>query len=103
MCRLAQLAMPQFLGASDAALEQPGQGTGGLLIHFFPQERVGLVADVLPEVYELWAPGEHKITQLELLMVLMAILSFPEQFRNRRGLWFIDNLAALMAIVNRRC
>ena len=102
MCRLAQLARPQFL-REDAALEQPGQGTGGLLIHFFPHERVGLVADVLPGVYKLWAPGEHRIAQLELLRVMMAILSFPEQFRNRRGLRFIDNLAALMAIVNKGC
>ena len=32
-------------------------------------------------------------------MLAYALLSRPEQFRNRRAIWFIDNIAALMALI----
>ena len=47
-------------------------------------------------------PGDKKIAQLELLQVLYALFSRPARFRGRRGLWFIDNTAALMALIRGR-
>ena len=35
-------------------------------------------------------------------MVLFALVARPAYFRRRRGLWFIDNTAALMALVRGR-
>ncbi len=35
-------------------------------------------------------------------MVLVALLSEPAKFRGTRGVWFIDNVAALMAVVRGR-
>lgn len=31
-------------------------------------------------------------------MVYLALMFFPEHFRGRRGIWFIDRIAALMAL-----
>ena len=53
-------------------------------------------------MYSLWEPGDKKIAQLELLQVLYALFSRPSMFRGRRGLWFIDNTAALMALIRGR-
>ena len=96
---------PRFLAASDAALEQPRQGTGGFLIVWHDteiQEREAFVSVIPPSVYDLWGPGDKKIAQLELLQVLYALFTRPSKFRGRRGLWFIDNTAALMALVRGR-
>ena len=35
-------------------------------------------------------------------MVLVALLEQPARFRGRRGVWFIDNVASLMAVVRGR-
>ncbi len=37
--------------------------------------------------------GGYIINQLELLSILTALLTFPELFRNRLDLWFVDNCA----------
>ncbi|CAE8625530.1 unnamed protein product [Polarella glacialis] len=79
--RAIHLAVPpvqRFVVASDAALEIPRHGAGGEL------------------------EGVHHIAQLELLMVLVALASNPNRCGGRRGVWFIDNTAALMAMVRRR-
>ena len=89
----------RFCVASDAALEAPFQGTGGLVSVWFSssgQLREAFVADIPPAIYALWSAGEKKIAQLELIMVLYGLLARPQLFRNRRGIWFIDNTAALM-------
>ena len=99
------LPHPRFIAASDAALEAPGQGSGGFLLVWFQeqvQQREAFVADIPPQVYDLWKPGEHKIAQLELLMVLYGLYARPHAFRHRRGIWFIDNTAALMALIRGR-
>ena len=91
----------RFVAASDAALESVGEGTGG-----FP-------SDCLPGIYgdqarlcitqhNLWTPGDAKIAQLELMQVLIALTTTPERFRNRRGTWYIDNTAALTALIKGR-
>ena len=95
----------RFLAASDAALESPCQGTGGFLIVWHDdsrQQREAFISLIPPLVYDLWGPGDKKIAQLELLQVLYALFSRPASFRGRRGLWFIDNTAALMALIRGR-
>ena len=95
----------RFCVASDAALESPRQGTGGFVIVWLSpsvQSREAFVADIPIQIYDLWSPGEKKIAQLELIMVLYGLTMRPEKFRNRRGLWFIDNTAALMSLIRGR-
>ena len=95
----------RFCVASDAALESPHQGTGGFVIVWLSpsvQSREAFVADIPIQIYDLWSPGEKKIAQLELIMVLYGLTMRPESFRNRRGLWFIDNTAALMSLIRGR-
>ena len=94
--------LPRFVAASDAALEDPGQGTGGFLIVWLTGEvqmREAFVADIPATLYAYWTPGDKKIAQLELAMVLYVLCARPAQFRNRRGVWYIDNVAALMCLI----
>ena len=90
----------RFCVASDAALEIPQQGSGGFLIVWLdaPERREAFVANIPAAIYSLWTPGDRKIAQLELMMVLYGLLSRPADFRNRRGIWFIDNVAALICV-----
>ena len=91
--------------ASDAALEQPRKGTGGFLIVWQDgdtQTREAFVANIPPDIYSLWSDSEYKIAQLELLMVFMGILTRASLIRNRRGVWFIDNVASLMCLIRGR-
>ena len=95
----------RFCIASDAALEAPRQGTGGFVMDWFnlqEEHREAFVADIPDAIYDLWSPGDKKIAQLELLMVLYGLLARPDSFRHRRGIWFIDNTAALMALIRGR-
>ena len=94
----------RFCVASDAALETPQQGSGGFLIVWLdaPERREAFVANIPAALYSLWTPGDRKIAQLELMMVLYGLLSRPADFRNRRGIWFIDNVAALMCLIRGR-
>ena len=43
-----------------------------------------------------------QIAQLELSMVLLALTSSASTFRAHRGVWFIDNVAASMALIRGR-
>jgi len=52
------------------------------------------------DIEESFARGGYIINQLELLAILTALLTFPELFRNRRALWFVDNCSALSACVH---
>ena len=95
----------RFCVASDAALEVPKAGTGGFLIVWFStceEIREGFVADIPEAIYDLWSPGPHKIAQLELMMVLYALVTRASSFRNRRGVWMVDNIAALMTLIKGR-
>ena len=99
-------AGPRSLAASDAALESPGQGTGGFLVVWHDdhsQQREAFVLIIPPLVYHLWEPGDKKIAQLALLQVLYALFSRPSSFCGRRGLWFIDNTAASFHDLHRDC
>ena len=106
--RVIHLGTPKahrFCGASDAAYES-GQGSGGfLLIHQVGTGRESRWAReviIPPEAYELWNPQATYIAQLELAMVLCAMINLAPLIRNNRGLWFVDNTAALHALVRGR-
>ena len=66
------------------------------------QERLGFVSEIPDILYQLWSPGDAKIAQLELLQVLIALVTVPERFRGRRGVWYMDNTASLMALIKGR-
>ena len=96
---------PRFCVASDAALEEPRAGTGGFLIVWFHgqvEEREAFVSQIPEALYDWFTPGDHKIAQLELIQVLYALCSRASTFRGRRGIWYIDNLAALMCLIRGR-
>ena len=100
------LPCKRFVCASDAAEEPDTGGTGGFLVVWFSgsrQTREGFVADIHPWWYSVWQSAEVHIAQLEISMVVAyALLGRPEHFRNRRGIWFLDNVASLMALVKGR-
>ena len=56
-------------------------------------------AEITEDTYEAFMPGDTKIARLELSMVLFALSTRAATFRGRRGVWFIDNAAALMALI----
>ena len=96
----------RFLAASDAAVEADNPGSGGFHLIFFQpdgsQTRLSFVATNCPELQSLWQPAETHIAQLELSMVLYALVGRPDLFRHRHGLWFLDNVAAVMTLVRGR-
>ena len=95
---------PRFLAASDAAEDVPGQGSGGFHLVWLdePEVRESLVAAIGPEVYACFTPGDQKIAQLELAMLLYALAVRAPSFRGRRGFWCIDSIAALMSLIRGR-
>ena len=96
----------RFLAASDAAVEADNPGSGGFHLIFFQpdgsQTRLSFVATNCAELQSLWQPAETHIAQLELSMVLYALVGRPDLFRHRHGLWFLDNVAAVMTLVRGR-
>ena len=95
----------RFVVASDAALETPFEGTGGFLIVWFngvEECREAFVSHMPRSLYCLFTPGERKIAQLELIQLIFALTTRPDRFRGRRGVWFLDNSAALMAPIRGR-
>ena len=105
-CRLAVLPAPfsRFVAASYAAEDATGQRTGGFLLAWKDDVKVrkAFEAIIAPELYRMFTPGTHKIAQLELSMVLVALVNRPNRFRGRRGVFYVDNLAALMALIRGR-
>ena len=92
----------RVLVASDAAYED-GVVRAGFLIIANPgapdESREGREVIIPPSIYAFWGHCETYIAQLELLVVLCAMLEFPEHVRGSQGFWFVDNVAALMALV----
>ena len=60
------------------------------------------VATNCAELQTLSQPAETHIAQLELSMVLYALVERPDLFPHRQGLWFLDNVAAVMTLVRGR-
>ena len=96
----------RFLAASGAAVEADNPGSGGFHLIFFQpdgtQIRLSFVATNCAELQSLWQPAETHIAQLELSMVLYTLVERPDLFRHRHGLWFLDNVAAVMTLVRGR-
>eukprot|EP00435_Cladocopium_sp_Y103_P060929 s497_g22.t1 len=96
----------RFLAASDAAIEEDTGGSGGFHLIFFQSDqsqiRLSFVATNCNELRHQWQPAITHIAQLELAMVLYALVERPDLFRGRRGLWFLDNVAAVMTLVRGR-
>jgi len=96
----------RFLAASDAAVEADNPGSGGFHLIFLQldgsQTRLSFVATNCAELQALWQPAETHIAQLELSMVLYALIERPDLFRHRHGLWFLDNVVAVMTLVRGR-
>ena len=92
----------KILVASDAAYEN-GRSSADFLAVLNPgkqdEVRVGRVIDIPPEIYHLWGDRETYIAQSELLAVFVAMVELAGLIRHRHGLWCIDNIAALMALV----
>ena len=73
--------VPRVVAASNAALEAPRQGSGGYHLVFQDggvQIREAFVAVIPSQVYDMWGPGDHKIAQLELFMVVHALTADAE-------------------------
>ena len=66
------------------------------------QIRLSSVATNCAELQALWQPAKTHMVQLELSMVLYALIERPDLFRTRQGLWFLDSVAAVMALVRWR-
>ena len=43
------------------------------------------MARLPPTLYDAWSPCDHKIAQLEMLMVQYALVERAQRFRGRRG------------------
>ena len=79
----------RFVVASDAAEHVPGDYAGGFLLVLWRTglpAREAVVAEVSPSVHSLFTPGDHKIAQLELSMVLYALTARASCFCGARGI-----------------
>ena len=92
----------RYVAASDAAQDEPRQGSAGLLFVGPQGERDAYVVDITAELFTLWSEHPTKIAQLELLTVYVGFIFVASQARSCQGLWFVDNIAALMALVKGR-
>ena len=96
------LGMQRVIVASDAAQDEPRQGSAGSLVVDGDGHRFAYVMEVTEALFCLWSDDEAKIAQLELMIVLMTIGHATAHFRGKPGIWWIDNIAALMAVVRGR-
>lgn len=99
------LRIRRVVGASDA-VQESGEGSGGFFLirdaRFIRHSAIGAEVIIDTTVLALWQPQDVLIAQLELLMVLQVLLTFPDAFRNTHVIWWIDNLASLMALLKGR-
>ena len=54
------------------------------------------------ELKAVLIPSSQQIAQWELMQVLTALLAYPQWFRGRAGVWWIDNVPALIALAKGR-
>ena len=98
---LFPLLTPRLAGASDAVQEE-GFGLGGFLLSDKHSVRRGAEVVITEDMLSLWRPQDVLMAQLELLMVFQALVTFPDAFRYATGVWYIDDIAALMSLVRGR-
>ena len=96
------LGMQRVIVASDADQDEPRQGSAGSLVVDGEGRRFAYAMEVTPQLFDLWSEDEAKIAQLELMIVLMTVAHAINHFRGMPGVWWIDNIAALMAVVGGR-
>lgn len=60
---------PRFTIASDAAQEQPGQGSAGSLVVLPSGSRIAIVLTEVDKLFPLWGDQPAKIAQLELYIL----------------------------------
>ena len=89
--------------AADALFEHD-VGEAGFWVVIKPgtpeESRVGRVLDIPRQLYRQWGDQATCIAQLELMVLLSVMVECAGSIRGSRGLWFTDNTAALMALVN---
>ena len=93
---------PRFIIASDAAQDEPRQGSAGALLLFPSGFRAALVLRVDSRMFDLWDSQSAKIAQLELCVIVMTIASMASELRGHHCLWFVDNFASLMSLIRGR-
>lgn len=84
---------PRLVTASDAAMEWLGHN---------PPKRHAFQVEVVPGIYKYLSSGSHKIAQLEMLMLCVGLIRLADLLRDCRGVWRIDNVCALMALIKGR-
>ena len=87
--------------ANDASQDAPRQGKAGLLLSARDFARLGAVIHIDSSVFRLWDDSDTNIAQLELLTVVQGLIAFSDILRNAHIDWFVDNVAALMALEGR--
>ena len=94
--------LSRTLVASYASQERPREGGAGVLLVSPAGRRLGCVINVSDEVFRLWDEQTVKIAQLELLAVVQGVVTFAAELRGNTTVWFVDNIASLMALIKRR-
>ena len=89
----------RFAAASDAAADCPASPSGGFLLAFLPGPRLGGVSVIDDDLKAVLVPSKQQTAQWELMQVLTVLLAYPNWFRGRTGVWWIDNVPALTALV----
>lgn len=92
---------PRLLAASDAAQDGVCLGSAGALAVTPCQHRLALVLPVNDRLLQ-WDSQAAKISQLELCIIMMALANLAPWVRGHRGVWFIDNVPALMSLTKGR-
>eukprot|EP00435_Cladocopium_sp_Y103_P018485 s228_g4.t1 len=93
---------PRLLAASDAAQDAVRLGSAGALAVTPCQHRLALVLPVDDRLFQQWDSQAAKISQLELCIVMMSLASLAPWIRGHHGVWFIDNVPALMSLIKGR-
>ena len=92
-------ASARLAAASDAAADCPADPSGGFLLAFLPGPKLAGVSIIDNDLKAVLIPSKQQIAQWELMQVLTALLAYPEWFRGRAGVWWINNVPALIALV----
>jgi len=103
------LQQTRSLAASDAAVEADNPGSGGFNLIFFQpdgsQIRLSFVATMLQIVLNFKPAGNRRRSTLpssNFRWYCMPCIERPDLFRSPQSLWFLDNVAAAIALVRGR-
>ena len=89
--------------AIDASQDAPRQGKAGFLLSAHDFARLGAVIHIDSSVFRLWDDSDTKLRNLSFLPSCMqGLIAFSDILRNAHIVWFVDNVAALMALIKGR-